>query len=84
MQDEQFIAWHGYRCVLPDVHVFVERQPETWMAVGYELATKMTIMEQPVHNSLAGRQHCQVWVNSFRSENSKLGLLSQMLEWEIY
>lgn len=84
MQDEQFVAGHGYRCSLPDVRLFVERQPESWMAIGYERARRKTVMEQPVHDSAAGRQHCQVWVNSFRGLNSKFGLLSETLQWEIY
>lgn len=84
MQDGQFVAGHGYRCSLPDVRVFVERQPETWMAVGYDQGSKLTVMEQPVHDSAAGRQHCQVWVNSFRGLDSKLGLLTETLPWEIY
>lgn len=82
--DEQFVAGHGYRCTLPDVRLFVERQPETWMAIAYELSRKQNLMEQPVNDSEHGKQHCQTWVNSFRGLNSELGMLTDMLEWEVY
>jgi len=84
MLDEQFGAGHGYRCSLPDVRLFVERQPESWMAIGYDRGAKKVVMEQAVNDSEAGREHCQVWVNSFRGPHSKQGLLTEMLPWEIY
>ena len=82
--DEQFAAYHGYRCTLPDVRLFVERQPESWMAVAYELNLKRNVMEQAVHTSDHGKEHCQTWVNSFRGPHSQLGILTDMLDWEVY
>lgn len=82
--DEQFVAFHGYRCTLPDVRLFVERHPETWKAIAYELTRKQNVMEQAVNDSGHGKQHCQSWVNSFRGPNSDLGLLTDTLQWEIY
>jgi hypothetical protein len=84
MEDGEFVAYHGYRCLLPDIRLFVERQPHSWMAVGYEIATKLTVMEQPVNDSTEGRAHCQVWVNSFRFPDPNAELLSKPLEWEVY
>ena len=84
MIDGQFGAGHGYRCSLPDVRIFVESEPESWMAIGYDRAAKIFVMKQAVNDSEEGRQHCQVWVNSFRGVNSKHGLLTEMLPWQIY
>jgi hypothetical protein len=84
MQDQEFIAGHGYRCSLIDVRLFVERQPESWMAIGYDRNIKLIVMKQPVNDSAEGRQHCQIWVNSFRGSNSPLGLLTETLQWETY
>jgi len=69
---------------LPDVRIFVEREPESWMAIGYDRGAKLVVMKQAVNDSEEGRQHCQVWVNSFRDPNSKHGSLTDMLLWEIY
>lgn len=53
--DNQFAAGHSYRCSLPDVRIFVERQPESWMAIGYDHGAKMVVMKQAVNDSEAGR-----------------------------
>jgi hypothetical protein len=84
MRDDEFVAFHGYRCTLPDVRLFVERGPETWTATAYELSRKQNVMEQAVNDSDHGKEHCQIWVNSFRGPNSELGLLTEILTWEIY
>ncbi len=82
--DGDFAAGHGYRCTLPDVRLYVERRPETWMAIAFDFSTNKIVMEQSVNDSEEGKWHCQVWVNSFRGLNSKLGLLTEALEWEVY
>jgi hypothetical protein len=84
MEDNNFSAGHGYRCMLPDLKLFVERQPETWMAIAYERIRRKNVMEQAVNDSAHGTLHCQAWVNSFRGNNSDFGLLTECLEWEIY
>lgn len=84
MEDHEFVAHHGYRCTLPDVRLFVAREPETWKAYGYDFSTHRMVMEQPVNDSDDGKWHCQVWVNSFRGPHSRHGQLTDALQWEIY
>jgi hypothetical protein len=84
--DIDFISGTGYGCTLPDLELFVEREPDGWTASAQERMNKMLVMKTKTlfSNSDDGKQHCQVFVNSFRGKDSKLGLLTVPLEWAIY
>lgn len=83
--DIDFILGSGYRCVLPDLELLVEREADGWVASAYERINGRLLTRTATlfNNSDEGKQHCQVFVNSFRGEKSTLGLLTAPLRWEI-
>lgn len=86
MEDHQFTLFTGYKCLLPDLSLFVELRQTGWTATAYEPATKGFIMSADVRDSESGKQHCTLFVNSFRAafRESKHKPLTSPLTWEVY
>jgi hypothetical protein len=66
MDDQEFAVGHGYRCVLPDVTLIVERSPLSWDAIVFPSNEKKPAFHQSFDSSGLAKRECVTFVNSWR------------------
>jgi hypothetical protein len=89
MDDQKFGLGHGYMCLLADLRLFVQFTQIGWEASVYDVPVKAKqrpLSVQNVDNSASGKEHCTIFVNSWRGAHPTATLKpsSAPLDWEIY
>lgn len=88
-EDSTFTMGHGYRCLLPDLRLFVELTVYGWQASVFDepVSNKRgPISQQNVDSSFDGKEHCKLFVNTWRAADTdrKYKPLTAELQWEEY